>query len=70
MTTITTTMTLWSSSLLAGGIKATRGKYVAQMAEMTMTETMMMDTMMTTRGHYCKGGGEGAEGQLEGWIYV
>ncbi len=25
---------------------------------------------MTTRGHLCKGGGEGAEKQLEGWMYV
>ena len=44
-----TTITLWSSSLLAGGEEATRGKGVAQTTEMTMTETMMTDTMMTTR---------------------
>jgi hypothetical protein len=49
MTTITTTMTLWSSLLLAGGEEAMRGKGVAQKMEMMMTETMMMDTTMTTR---------------------
>jgi hypothetical protein len=25
---------------------------------------------IVTRGHSCKGGGEGAEGQFKGWMYV
>jgi hypothetical protein len=49
MTTIPTTMTLWSSLLLVGGEEATRGKGAVQTMEMTMTETMMMDTTMTKR---------------------
>jgi hypothetical protein len=49
-----TTITSWSSSPLAGGKEATRGKGAAQMTEMTMmktrmtTKTSMTVTMMKT----------------------
>jgi hypothetical protein len=49
MTTIIMTMTLRSSSPLVGGEEATRGKGAVQTTEMMMTETMIMDTTMTTR---------------------
>ncbi len=49
MTTITTSMILWSSSPLAGGEEATREKGAAQTMEIMMTETMMTDMTMTTR---------------------